>query len=343
MAVLISTKCTLRPGPKNPFHVLAKKYCTELSDKNLDGFTLVFLHAVGMHKETWEVIIERLFDLNKASVGNIRDVFSIESPNHGESAVINQEAIQRIHGDSWPTRTIASAAHAFLTAGTSEGARVDFSKRRLVGIGHSIGAAALFLTRDIAPRISFHTMIAVEPGISIKDLPDTHTSSQMLTAWTWLRRDVWSSRKSAKKDLESSPVHSSWDPRVLELYLKHGLRTHPAEKYMPPFAFNGVTTCLSKDQEAACYRSEHLVVDAMEAYTAMTKEIPVHLVFGTVHDVGNPELQAILVDSNEGRTPVSVSYIEGAGHLAVQQQPEAVADVIGGILSHLKSLRQVRL
>jgi hypothetical protein len=36
----------------------------------------------------------------------------------------------------------------------------------------------------------------------------------------------------------------------------------------------------------ACYRSEHLVVDAMEAYTAMTRELPVHLIFGTVHDVG---------------------------------------------------------
>ncbi|RDB15645.1 Abhydrolase domain-containing protein mpaH [Hypsizygus marmoreus] len=330
----------LDPQPGSyPLHVLANWYRPKAWLDDEDGYTFVLLHAVGMHKETWETTIEHLFELSTGtsmiarSPFKIRDVFSIESPNHGESAVLNEVALKEHFGDSWPTRATAAAVHQFLTAGVTRGAKVDFTKRKLVGIGHSIGAAALFLLRDETPRVQFESIIAIEPGISVKELPETKISSQALTAWTWLRRDVWSSRSAAKKELLSTPVHQTWDPRELDLYVKYALRIHPAKAYAPPFSFNGVTTCLTKEQEAASYRSEHLVVDAMEAYTATTREIPVHLVFGTIHDVGTPGLQQILSDKTAGRTPASVTYVEGAGHLAVQQKPEDVAEAIFAIMS----------
>ncbi|KII93753.1 hypothetical protein PLICRDRAFT_403847 [Plicaturopsis crispa FD-325 SS-3] len=330
MVKLSATSCSIDPRPGYPLQVLATKYTSE-SQSN-DGYTLVFLHATGMHKESWDVSIQRLFDMFDNNAVKIREVISIESPNHGESAEVNESAIREHFGDQWPTKQHARAAHAFLTADASQGARIDFSTRKIVGIGHSIGAAALFLMRDLEPRVQFEQIIAIEAGISVKGLPDTNISSRMLTAWTWLRRDTWSSRKAARKDLAESPVYSSWDPRILDLYVRYGLRRHPAAKYAAPFAFNGVTTSLTKVQEAASYRSDHLVVDAMEAYTKLSREIPIHLVWGTIHDVGNPALQAILSDRSAGRTPASVSYIEGAGHLAVQMKPEAVADVIFKIL-----------
>lgn len=134
----------------------------------------------------------------------------------------------------------ARAAHIFLTAGTSAGAKVDFSRRKLVAVGHSVGATALyvmctlyyiaqpllrrpwflsFLLRDLSPRLKFHSIIALEPGISIKDSPEALALYSSLTAWAWLRQDVWPSRKAAKKDLTLSPMFNSWDPRVLELYI----------------------------------------------------------------------------------------------------------------------------
>ncbi|KAF9472069.1 alpha/beta-hydrolase [Pholiota conissans] len=341
MATVISTPLSLKPhGSSSPFHILANKYSTKQSESNVDGLTLVFLHAVGLHRETWEVTIQKLLDLDQPSSAHksiIRDTFSIEIPNHGESALLNENAIAAQFSDSWPTRIIAESTHQFLTAGPGQGAGVNFADRKIVGIGHSIGAAALFLMRDIEPAVRFHAIIAIEPGISIKEHPATFKSSQMLTAWTWLRRDVWPTRKAAKKDLESSPVHSMWDPKVLDLFIKYGLRTHSAAKYKAPFAFAGVTTCASKAQEAACYRSEHLVVDAMNAYTLRTQELPVHIIFGKIHDVGPAELQDILSDKSACRYPASVSYIEGAGHLAVQQRPESVASCISSILVGLNT------
>jgi len=122
------------------------------------------MHATGMHKETWEVTIKGLFSIcQDRHSTHIRDVFSIESPNHGESAILNEVAIQQHFGDNCksglkmprdysafkllplvgsPT-DYARAAHIFLTAGTLAGAKVDFSRRKLIGVGHSIGAAAL--------------------------------------------------------------------------------------------------------------------------------------------------------------------------------------------------------
>lgn len=140
---------------------------------------------------------------------------------------------------SGPTRALAGAVHAFLTATVSQRRPdLDISQRKLIGIGHSIGAPALlvrqvadlghshgcpfrFLTRDLTPRVTFESIIAIEPGISMKDLPEARMSSQMLTAWTWLRKDVWSSRAAAKRELSSSPVYNTWDPRVLDLFIVH--------------------------------------------------------------------------------------------------------------------------
>lgn len=73
--------------------------------------------------------------------------------------------------------------------------------------------------RDFEPLIQFESIIGIEPGISVKDNPETNVASQALTAWTWLRRDVWRTRKAAKRELEASPMYMTWDPRALDLYV----------------------------------------------------------------------------------------------------------------------------
>lgn len=71
----------------------------------------------------------------------------------------------------------------------------------------------------MAPSIKFHAMITFEPGISAKNNTDTNRATQALISWTWLRPDVWRTRKAAKKDLAASVMYGSWDPRVLDLYV----------------------------------------------------------------------------------------------------------------------------
>ncbi|KAK1218844.1 hypothetical protein PQX77_018460 [Marasmius sp. AFHP31] len=338
MANLLCERFVLDPRPAHPLQITAKRYTLagatpqNRAQSDEPGLTLVFLHATGSHKEAWEVTIQTLLQKSGQTKVKIDDVFSIESPSHGESAVLNEKELHDLFPDHWPPRQYAKAAHLFLTAGINDGAKVDFSRRRLVGIGHSVGASAMFLMKELTPVVNFELFIAVEPGISLKGNHHTNVASQALTAWTWLRPDAWTSKKAAKKALESSMVHSMWDPRILDLFVEYGLRTHPAAKYAPPFSFNGVTTASTKALEAASFRSDELVVDALQAYSEATKEKPVHVIWGTINDVKSPETRDLLSDTSAGRQPVSVRFVEDAGHLVVQQKPEEVASNILDIL-----------
>lgn len=76
-----------------------------------------------------------------------------------------------------------------------------------------------FLMRELQPSVKFSSFIVIEPGISQKNNPDTNAATSSLIAWTWLRKDTWTSRKSAKKDLEAQILYATWDPRVLESYI----------------------------------------------------------------------------------------------------------------------------
>ncbi|KAJ3833484.1 alpha/beta-hydrolase [Lentinula raphanica] len=329
---IVKTAYCVDNRPKYPLQILATRY--RMSNFGTgSGYTLILLHATGMHKETWEVFIEHLFKLSSDHANFlIEDIFSIESPNHGESAVINEETLRKDFEDQWSPGEYGRAIHTFLTCGQNT-AGVDFGQRRMIVISHSVGAPAIFLMNErLLPTFKFATMIAIEPGISQLGNAETAMVTQMLTAWTWLRHDVWPSRKVAKKELQALPLYAAWDSRVLDLYINHGLRQHSAAKYNPPFQFKGVTTALTKEQEAATYRSEELVSDALEAYTAASRKMPIHLIWGKDNDVATPALQELLADTKAGRFPQSVSYVENAGHLVVQQRPDALAQLVYSIL-----------
>lgn len=76
------------PRPQFPFLITMKRY-PNLDDEQ-NGFTLIFAHGTGFHKETWEPVIERIF-LENAKPGGlrIRDAWAIDAPNHGDAAALN--------------------------------------------------------------------------------------------------------------------------------------------------------------------------------------------------------------------------------------------------------------
>ena len=112
MVQVISVQHRLKPHGISPFNILANQYSTKESASNVNGLTLVFLHAVGHHKETWEPTIQKLFEFDQESSTQgsiIRDMFSIEIPNHGESAQLNEEVIGKMFTDSCKYRRRYSA------------------------------------------------------------------------------------------------------------------------------------------------------------------------------------------------------------------------------------------
>lgn len=85
------------PRPNYPLLVTTKRYRTRndstIHDPN--ALTLILAHGTGFHKEQWEPTISDLWNIVSGREGvAIREVWSIDCPNHGEAAVLNETTLQ---------------------------------------------------------------------------------------------------------------------------------------------------------------------------------------------------------------------------------------------------------
>ena len=91
---------TLPPTPDYPLSIIAKRYWLPngSNTENPAAQTLIVLHSTSFHKETWEPTLQDLFELvsqsNTDSEVLIRDAWAVECPNHGESAILNNQALK---------------------------------------------------------------------------------------------------------------------------------------------------------------------------------------------------------------------------------------------------------
>lgn len=90
----------------------AKRYTYRDGDAARDGVTLLMFHGLGQRessttpdsldltlyqdKEQWEPVIEKLYALRSdtASSSQIREAWSFDWQSHGESAVLNEKALE---------------------------------------------------------------------------------------------------------------------------------------------------------------------------------------------------------------------------------------------------------
>lgn len=114
----------------------------------------------------------------------------------------------------------------------------------LVGVGHSMGANTLTNLALFHPRL-FSSLVFIEPTISrFGTIPGWPRGGP--ATMSMYRRDVWPSRDAAATEFKKSAFYRSWDPRVLDLWVKYGLRD--IQKDMPE-----VTLTTSKYQEVVTY------------------------------------------------------------------------------------------
>jgi len=100
MPVLQSQSYVFDARPQCPLLVSVKRYWVQgFESTDPDAVTLVLAHATSFHKELWEPVLEDLYTQAVVSpwacspVLKIRDAWAIDCPNHGESAVLNEETL----------------------------------------------------------------------------------------------------------------------------------------------------------------------------------------------------------------------------------------------------------
>ncbi|KAJ3795300.1 hypothetical protein GGU11DRAFT_240822 [Lentinula aff. detonsa] len=133
----VSQDHTIVEPSSSALKMTAKRYTLGFSGDNTFGLTLLFAHGVGSHKEQWEPTIERIFLTQAAKDRHqqIREAWSFDWQNHGDTALVNEEALKdRPEGVSiyvW-----ASAITDFVRSPRMAG-------HRIVPLGHSAGAGAM--------------------------------------------------------------------------------------------------------------------------------------------------------------------------------------------------------
>lgn len=83
------------PRPEYPLVSTINRYPAPPDLYAEDGVTLVFGHGTGFHKELWEPTLEDLFEVQRKNGGDfkVREAWSVDSPNHGEAGVLNEEKL----------------------------------------------------------------------------------------------------------------------------------------------------------------------------------------------------------------------------------------------------------
>lgn len=205
-------------GTDHELHLSVKQY-TPLNNLDPQPGDVTFLgaHANGFPKELYEPLWDSLLEHSKKAGFRIRNIFISDVAHQGHSSVLNEQILG--NDPSWwdAPRDLFNLVNHF---------RKDFV-RPIVGIGHSMGGNNLINLSLMHPRL-FITLLLIDPVVSRKASPRGNWSPAQLSS---IRRDRWPSRKAAEESFKKSKFYQAWDPRVLALWVKYGLRDLPTKVY----------------------------------------------------------------------------------------------------------------
>jgi pimeloyl-ACP methyl ester carboxylesterase len=99
--------------------------------------------------------------------------------------------------------------------------------RPIIGVGHSMGGNNLVNLSLMHPRL-LETLVLIDPVFA--QFPSQKGNFGPAAA-SARRRDRWPSRKATLESFSRSKFYQAWDPRVLALWVKYGLRELPTKLY----------------------------------------------------------------------------------------------------------------
>jgi pimeloyl-ACP methyl ester carboxylesterase len=197
----------------------------------------------------------------------------------------------------------------------------DQMTRPIIGVGHSMGGCQLANLALLHPRL-FETLILVDPVIQGKVSLNGNVSPAAASS---RRRERWPSREEAAKSFGKSKFYQTWDPRVLDLWVKFGLRDVPT-KLFPDAKKPEVTLTTTKHQEVMTFLRPNFTARAGD------KE-PSSAAFTLSNPKVNRRTHADITPTDEPQTP----FYRGESTIVFNQLPSIRPSVfyIFGELSFL--------
>lgn len=124
----------------------------------------------------------------------------------------------------------------------------DQMTRPLVGVGHSMGGFHITNLALLHARL-FTSVILIDPVIQ---RIISSEGNYLPAAASARRRDLWPSREAARMAFAKSKFYQTWDPRVLELWIQHGLRDLPTQLYPSANDKSDITSTSTSTSETGC-------------------------------------------------------------------------------------------
>ncbi|KIK55520.1 hypothetical protein GYMLUDRAFT_87577 [Collybiopsis luxurians FD-317 M1] len=329
---------------------------TETSKKG--GYTLFFAHANGFHKEAFEPLIWSLLS-SPESQSLVQEIWVWEAYSHGDSALLNKGRLNSFSHTRSPVRDLLNFLIYFLPSSPNlqplpvhlPRVRQAEVERRLRNgflgpgsprlpiccFGHSFGGAVSTLAAITHPAL-FTSLFLIDPVILYPTV-DFYFKPSLLSLGAISRRASWKSREEARKGFLESPFFRTWDPRVLDLYVEAGL-------YLDKDT-DTIRLKTSPIQEALLFNDAQ--IGGPEAWVRLwKKELDARIKLRwAMPGPGKPELDS-RDNTSQQRVwlrPENASNIriDGAGHLIVQEKPDALGKQIGVFLKELSSETRARL
>ncbi|KAH6894423.1 Alpha/beta hydrolase family-domain-containing protein [Thelonectria olida] len=189
--------------------------------------TIIGGHANGFPKELYEPLWEDFHREAKARNVFIRSIWIIDAAWQGQSGLLNKDVLGNDPGWLDYARDIVHMINTFRPPAP------------IMAIGHSFGANALTNVSLLHPRL-LTSLVLLDPVIShYASTPESRIAGPAASSIS--RRESWPSRADAAAAFNRSRFYQSWDPRVLDRWISHGVSPVPGS--------DAVTLTTPKHQE----------------------------------------------------------------------------------------------
>ncbi|KAF4316663.1 hypothetical protein BBO99_00006887 [Phytophthora kernoviae] len=282
--------------------------------------TLLFAHGAGFCKDIWSPIIRRMQKSSLLQSLPSESFVSLDLPFHGANRD-NSEAAQIDTNGPHVTHPANNAIHLASVELLREAQRIQSDGRSVIGIGHSMGAAALWKTETANPG-TFDGLVLFEP-IYGPPMPTGPNRPHNFMADVTLKREwKWPSRAAAVEYFETWKGFDKWDRESLACWIEGAI--------VPDDDTNAVVLACHRTTEAAVYCGGRLWLSEQEQ--AQNKCVT------TFHSGSLTRLfHAKLFLNIARRNPTIYKMHEpmvGKSHLLVMEDPAACTEAI---LSDLKT------
>lgn len=220
-------------------HLAVKQYTPLNNSSPKSGdITIIAAHANGFPKELYEPLWDELLKRCQQYGFGIRSIWIADVVHQGWSSVLNEDKLG--NDPAWldHSRDLLHMVNIFR----------DQMPRPIIGVGHSMGGCQLANLALLHPRL-FESLILIDPVIQGKVSLVGNVSPAAASA---RRRERWPSREEAAKSFKKSKFYQTWDSRVLDRWVRYGLRDVPTSQF-PDAKSPEVTLTTTKHQEVMTF------------------------------------------------------------------------------------------